>query len=149
MSHKAEDTIKKLLTALGVHDFSIVLKEEDGRFVYEVSTKEEGLIGEEGEVLRALNTLLKRIVEKEVDLSYSQSVSIDINGYEKEKQAVLIAQAEELAERVRTHGHEVEMNPMNSYQRMIVHNALKDVSGIRTESRGEGFERRVVICKEE
>lgn len=148
MSHKAKEITTKLLTSLGVHDFSITLTEEENRIVVGVITKEGALIGEEGEVVRALNTLLKRMLERGADADSGRNVTIDINGYERGKQEILIHQVRAIAKRVIENGHEIEMPQMNSYERMIVHGALKDTLGVRTESRGVGVERRVFICPE-
>ena len=70
---------------------------------------------------------------------------VDIEDYRKRREARLEDRARELAQRVAETGNEEELEPMNSYERKLVHDAAADVDGVETVSRGEEPGRYVVI----
>ena len=72
-------------------------------------------------------------------------VIVDVEDYRKRREERLEERARELAERVRETGREEELDPMNSYERKLVHDAVADIDGVETVSRGEEPERYVVI----
>ena len=97
----------------------------------------------------ALNHLMKRIVDKKEDESLP-SFLVDVNDYQKKRIDDIRARAHMLAERARYFKSSVEMDPMSSYERMIVHAEFTEVPDIKTESTGNGRDRRVVLryCEE-
>lgn len=135
---------------MGETDPSIQIAEHNGQTIFNISVTDAAqLIGYRGETLRALNHLVKRIAEekKETPSEVPSGIafSIDVNGYNQKRIAVLEAEAKALAERAKMFKHEIEMSPMNPYERMIVHEALRDTPNVTTESSGEGKFRHVVI----
>lgn len=100
------------------------------------------LVGNQGDRLRALNTLVRMIAEKK---GYTERFTIDVNNYQHDAVLKLQETAKGLAERARTLKYDVELNPMRAFDRMIVHAALSNEPHIKTESIGEGRERRIVI----
>lgn len=136
-------TIIALLEAMGVSSPSVSVLTDDFGTVYMVETKESDLlIGNRGETLLSLNHLVKRMIEKEEGV---ENFSVDVNGYQKERNEELRARARVYAERAKTFQSDVEMDPMSSYERMMVHAALSGEGHIKTESVGVGRDRRVVI----
>lgn len=141
---KIQSTIEEMLDCLRVKVDSVDVEESDLHPIFLVrSPDSRALIGSGGENLRALNYLVKKIVEKNIEGNYK--FLIDVNGYHSKKINELKMQAKILAERARTFRHDVELSPMNAYERMIVHSLLADDTELRTESEGEGKFRRVVI----
>jgi spoIIIJ-associated protein len=100
------------------------------------------LIGSQGDRLRALNTLVRMIAEKR---GVTERFTVDINNYQHDAVVQLQNTAKTLAERARTLKYDVELNPMRPFERMIVHAALSTEPHIKTESIGEGRDRRIVI----
>ena len=144
------DIIKKritdTLTQLGVAFDAVEVTESPlgGKQTFVIKTPESGiLIGESGETLAALSHLLKRMVQQETKEEIN--FSIDINDYQAHKIDELKTKAHILANRARDMKIAVEMEPMSSYERLIVHDALAGEADISTESTGEGRSRRVVI----
>lgn len=113
--------------------------------VFVIRTSDSGLlIGPNGENLRAFNVVIRRIAERQ--LGAEQAIfMVDVNGYYSRKVREIKQQAKLLADRARVFKSDIEMSPMNSYERMIVHSLLADDSEVFTESRGEGRLRRVFI----
>lgn len=112
---------------------------------FEVRTPDSAiLIGERGARLLALNHLVKRIAERELKDEELQFF-IDVNDYQKKRIDDIRTKAHMLAERARYFKSSVEMDPMSSYERMIIHAQFTEVSDITTESLGQGKDRRVVL----
>jgi len=104
---------------------------------------EEILLEHGGEVLKAFEHLALRALRLEP--AYHEKIHIDCGGYRALRFEELRMTARVAAERVQTSRQPFRLNPMSSRERRIVHLALKDVAGIRTESVGVGEERQVVI----
>ena len=103
----------------------------------------EILLEHGGEVLKAFEHLALRALRLEP--AYHEKIHIDCGGYRALRFEELRMTARVAAERVQTSRQPFRLNPMSSRERRIVHLALKDVAGIRTESVGVGEERQVVI----
>lgn len=140
-------TLRTLLGHLSVPVTDVVIAHDDQmdsvRFV--ITTPDSAiLIGENGERLLALNHLMKRIVERE-KVEGHFSFMIDVNDYQKKRIDDIRSKAHMLAERARYFKSSVEMDPMSSYERMIVHAQFTRVPDIMTESIGKGPDRKVVL----
>ena len=139
-----ENTIKEILDRLNFF-YELEFQEGGEGSWFLIKTDDAPfLIGEKGQNLSALNYLVKKISEKKFSTNFPQ-FSIDVNDYHKKKIEEIKDLARMQAQRVRYFKKEVEMRPMNSYDRRIVHALLQEYPDISTESRGEGLERRVVI----
>jgi len=103
----------------------------------------EILLEHGGEVLKAFEHLALRALRLEP--AYHEKIHIDCGGYRALRFEELRMTARVAAERVQSSRQPFRLNPMSSRERRIVHLALKDVAGIRTESVGVGEERQVVI----
>ena len=111
---------------------------------YQVSGGDSSqLIGKRGQTLEAIQYLLEKIVNK--DLETRVRIQVDIEGYLKNKKKNLIKLAEKLANKAKKTGKPVTMGQMNAYDRRIVHLSLKNNNGVRTQSRGDGFYRKLII----
>lgn len=146
MNDQAVETIEEVLKSLGVTVESIEKVETElGHPCYMIKTPESGvLIGHKGEHINALTHIVRRIISKKSG-DEEQKFSLDVNNYragviEQLKQRVTI-----LAERARSFKTNVELEPMSSYERMIVHSVFGDTPDITTESAGFGRDRHVVI----
>ena len=141
------EVLRTTLGFLGVAFTDITVEEDEKtqsvRFV--IHTPESAiLIGEHGARLLALNHLVKRIVEhggNDEELSFF----IDVNDFHKKHIEDIRSKAKMLAERARYFKSSVEMDPMSSYELMIVNSEFTEVLDIKTESAGMGKERRVIL----
>jgi len=103
----------------------------------------EILLERSAEVLKAFEHLAFRALRLEP--AFHEKIHIDCGGYRALRFEELRMTARVAAERVQTSRQPFRLNPMSSRERRIVHLALKDMNGIRTESVGVGEERQVVI----
>ena len=101
------------------------------------------LIGHRGETLRAIEYLLNQMVKAHD--GDSPRVMVDVAGYKEARRHSLEELARETAERVKASGEEEELKPMNPADRRVVHMTLREIEGVESESRGDGFDRRIVV----
>ncbi|KKU26573.1 MAG: Jag protein [Candidatus Magasanikbacteria bacterium GW2011_GWA2_46_17] len=127
-------TVEKVDSADSKHDRFMIRTEESAL-----------LIGSKGENLGALNYIVKRIVSKTLPPESEAKFFIDVNEYHEKALESVKAKAKIMSERARSFKSDVELEPMSSYERMLIHSFLEGAPDIKTESRGEGATRRVVI----
>ena len=130
-------TPKELLdTMLGYLGFVVQIEEtrsEGGNLTLQIYTEEsQRLIGRDGETLEAIQFLLNRLIQsKNRD---AEKVIVDCEMYRSMREDKIVHRVRELAERVRISGRSLQLEPMNSYERRIVHNAFKDDPEVATWS---------------
>jgi spoIIIJ-associated protein len=138
--------IEEILNNLGVK-YDAVEEAEDPitqKKLFIIKSPESGLlIGDRGDTFQALSHLIRRIASK--DLEEMADFAIDVNDYRSSMINNLKLKAGMLANRARDMKTDVEMEPMSSYERLIIHGTLSGQPNIKTESIGEGKERRLVI----
>lgn len=136
--------LETLLARAGFPTHTIEVETIAGQIVFQIKTKEpKAFIGPRGETLQALDYLVKKMAEKSgiTDTHFL----VDVDGYRSKKIVDLEQKALMMAGRATSFKYDVELTPMSAYERLIVHFALSAVPNIKTESRGEGRDRRVVI----
>lgn len=152
-------TIEEILSLLDVsYELTVVNDESTGTICFNIKTGDpQILIGRDGAHLTALSHIIKRIADKAnlpATLRPAQaggntkeqtSFVVDVNNYQGKKTEELKNKAAMLAERARYFKSDVEMSPMTPYERMIIHSIFTNTKDIKTESMGEGKNRRVVI----
>lgn len=130
-------TPKELLdTILGYLGFVVQIeeqKDEAGNLVLQIYTEESRrLIGRDGETLSAIQFLLNRLLQaRDKD---APKIVVDVEHYRSMREDRIIERVRVLAERVRITGRSLQLEPMNSYERRIVHNAFKDDPEVATWS---------------
>lgn len=135
--------IEQLIETMGFSSNSIDFDINDrGTKVFKLVTEQKELIGKDGETLKALNHLLKRFVEKQGETFH---VMFDINGHQEKKVDKIKAIAYMMAERSKFFKSSVELEPMNAFERHVVHEYIQTRDELETESIGFGRERRVII----
>jgi len=141
---KIKGLTTKLLSLLGEEGAQVKVREEEGRVVVEIESKEPGfLIGFRGKNLSALQLVLNLMVNAgEPDW---QPVVVDVNHYRQEREEKLKRMAEQAALQVKTSGGRVALPPMSSFERRLIHLFLSKDPQVGTVSEGEGEERRVVV----
>lgn len=142
------DGIKQLIADLLRHMRiacdAIETAEADGRERFSVRTPDSHLlIGAKGAHLLAFNHVVKKMAAAKGERE--KSFFIDVNGYQEAANETIKNVARVMGERARSFRTNVELEPMSSYERMVVHSFLQDAQDLKTESVGEGERRRVVI----
>jgi spoIIIJ-associated protein len=104
------------------------------------------IIGKKGNVLDAIQYLTARVAVRPGDAR--RHVIVDAEGYRARHEDQLAQMARRLAQRVAAEGKVITFDPMSARERRIVHMALRDIKGVRTESMGQEPQRRVQIIPE-
>jgi spoIIIJ-associated protein len=139
-----KNIISSLFSSLGETPEDVSVTSGHRTVVAVKTPNSKALIGPQGEHLRALNTIARRLVESKHG-EEAASFLIDINGYFEEKMEGVRANARMLAQRARLFKHDVEMEPMSPYERLVVHELFSEDPEIQTESQGEGKFRHIVL----
>ncbi len=146
MSISPKATLEQMLQHLGF-DATVEEKQiEDGLFL-DVRTEESGrLIGRQGQTLADLQYILNRILfQQEVG---APRITVDVGGYRAQAEEALVKKAQEGAEKVRRWGDVVELEPMNAFERRIIHHTLRDDPGVETYSvEVEGTTKKAVLLR--
>ena len=140
----AVDYLKEVITLMGVSDvtFSAVQKGE-ATIIRLDGEKLGALIGRRGETMESLSYLAS-LVANRLEGDYIK-LGLDVAGYRDKRESDLTALAQRIGAKVRKTGRSFAMEPMNPYERRIIHSAISKMEGVRSESKGEGRDRRVVI----
>lgn len=142
-----KEIVEGILTKMSVDIESI--EEQDNGFntTFQVHTPDAAmLIGNRGETLEALSYIIRRMVQQELEGTEQKAVFIvDVNNYQTKKLDEFRKSIKTSADRVRLFKEPVELSPMTSYERMIVHATFTDDDDIKTESEGDGKFRHIVL----
>ena len=138
-----EEFIKK--TGFDYSNLSVGLDSDAGSYWVSMTSKDtHSIIGKDGEMIQSINHLLKRMVESKYK-DNSPRVLLDINNYHKERIDKIKTVAHMMSERARFFKSRIELEPMNAFERRIVHDYVGGHSDLASESSGVGKNRRVVI----
>ncbi len=141
---KAQAFLQEITRLMGVDVSVHVRTDEEGAIRVNMQGDVLGiLIGRRGETLDALQYLTSLQVNKGEE-DYTR-VTLDSEGYRAKREEALIRLANRMANRAKKTGRRVSMEPMNPYERRILHSALQNTEGISTHSEGEEPNRHVVI----
>jgi spoIIIJ-associated protein len=145
IEQKIGEIVGELISKMGFQsEVEVERKEEDGIIVCNVKTEESNfLIGQYGINLQSLQHIARVLVRKKIKEKIN--FILDVNFYRQEKDDSIIKVAHNFMEQAIAEKRAVVMRPMTAYERRIVHLELSKNDQIKTESIGEGEDRRVVI----
>src|SRR4051794_20894481 len=145
---RALDFVRMLVGKMTM-DAEVILAPDDGEggedeIRLEIEGPDAGrIIGKRGMVLEAIQYLTTRVAHRPGEPR--KHIAVDAEGYRARHEDQLGQMARKLAQRVATEGKVITFDPMSARDRRVVHMAIKDMTGVRTESNGEGPDRRVQI----
>ena len=139
-------TLERMLDTLGFKATVEEHKMEEG-VLLDVITDDSGrLIGRQGQTLADLQYLTNRMLFQQ-DPTVPK-VLVDVSGYRAQAREALVKRAQDAAEKVRRWGDVVELEPLNAFDRRIIHQALKDSPGIETHSvEVEGTDKKAILLR--
>lgn len=141
--HPAKDFLTQITKEMGI-DVNIKVSTNADCVYVDIDGPDSGtVIGKRGQTLDAVQYLTSLVVNKG-ESGYIRVV-IDAEGYRQKREIALEKLALRLAEKAKRSGKSVRLEPMNPYERKVIHTALQKVSGVTTKSEGEEPYRRVVI----
>ena len=140
----AVDYLREVITLMGVENVSFSAVQKGEATIIRLDGEKMGaLIGRRGETMESLSYLAS-LVANRLEGDYIK-LGLDVAGYRDKRESDLTALAQRIGTKVRKTGRSFAMEPMNPYERRIIHSAISKMEGVRSESKGEGRDRRVVI----
>lgn len=144
----AANYIKNVFEKMGCTDIEIEVSNiENGAHLEIKGEGVESCIGRHGEVLDSLQYLASLVCNK-IDREYFR-ISTDINGFRAKRKTQLESLAKRLAEKAKRTGRSVALEPMNPYERRIIHSVVSEIEGVTSHSKGEEPYRKVIISSTE
>ncbi len=152
MKDDAKRILEEMLEKMCIDDFEVSVSDlEDGGTKISIDNLSDRdtalLIGRQGDNLHALQFLLRTLVRemKELENREERGIALDVMNYKRRQMDNLTILAKRMAQDAKDQDREIEMRPMNAFERRVVHMALKDDGFVETESMGIDPERRVLI----
>ena len=142
---KTAEYIKSIVLSLGMEECNITEKSNDEEISFELDCGDDYgiIIGKRGETLDAIQ-YLARMVANKGNSSYKR-VSINVGNYRAKREETLKALARKTAIKAVRQSRNISLEPMNSYERRIIHTAVQEIEGATSHSVGSDLDRRVVI----
>ncbi|MCL2813591.1 MAG: protein jag [Oscillospiraceae bacterium] len=156
----AVEFLEKMIGYMKVSAVPKIISETDSELKIDIVGEGLGaLIGYHGEILDSLQYLTYLAVnkddgeEEETEGAENKKagvvkISVDIENYRQKREETLRSLAKKMAERVKKYGRPVTLEPMNPYERRVIHAVIQDMEGVGTHSIGQENNRRIIISKE-
>ena len=140
----AKSFLETVAADMGLEGFTVTPVQKDETLILKVEGENLGiLIGRRGDTMEALS-YLTGLVANRLGGDY-QKVALDVAGYRSKRENDLAALARRVGNKVAKSGRPFTMEPMNPYERRIIHSVIGKMEGVTSESTGEGDDRRVVV----
>ncbi len=140
----AVEYLQEVIAKMGVENVTFSAVQKGEATIIRLDGEHLGaLIGRRGETMESLSYLAS-LVANRLEGDYIK-LGLDVAGYRDKRESDLTALAQRIGAKVRRTGRSFAMEPMNPYERRIIHSAISKMEGVRSESKGEGRDRRVVI----
>ena len=145
--YDVKEYVKEFLLDLAKHmniSFNTEVNEKDGVISAIIITDDSAaLIGKEGKTLNSIQTILRQSIRNFGN--FDIKVNLDISGYKLKREKNIEREVRKIAKEVLKTKIEAKLDPMNSYERRIVHTIISSYDGLATQSEGEAPNRYVVI----
>lgn len=143
----AAEYLKAVLREMGLSDVQVEISREEAGAALSLSGEDIGfVIGHRGETLDSLQYLAS-LVANHVEESYYR-ITLDVGNYREKRKETLEALGKRMALRAVKYGRNSSLEPMNPYERRIIHTAVQTVEGAKSWSEGTDMNRHVVIGPE-
>ena len=140
----AVEYLQEVIAKMGVENVTFSAVQKGEATIIRLDGEHLGaLIGRRGETMESLSYLAS-LVANRLEGDYIK-LGLDVAGYRDKRESDLTALAQRIGAKVRKSGRSFAMEPLNPYERRIIHSAISKMEGVRSESKGEGRDRRVVI----
>ena len=141
----SKELIKEITHLMGIEVNMETIRKTDQINIILHSENNNLLIGKNGKTLKALQYILKQSLLNKTNMTIN--INVDVENYKENRKKHIERLAKKLAKEVLKTNEEIKMTSMNSYERRLVHEVLKNFKNIKTESEGEEPNRSVVIKK--
>ncbi len=144
---RAKEFLSGLLALMNVNAECKLVSDDDGIVLDINADRSQNIIGYRGETLDAIQTITGAVANK--GKSEYRRVAVDCQQYREKREETLKSLALKLADKAMRNGRKLILEPMSPYERRVIHSALADHTGVKTESEGKEPNRYVVIIPNE
>ena len=149
MEEKVSEMLENILGLLGLEGSFEIEEKEEGVFI-SIDADDPGiLIGRNGETLASLQLILNLITSRQMPGENLKRIVVDVSSWRKSKEEELAHKTLDWAQKVLETKQEMELPPMPAWQRRIIHMTVEETEGVKSESIGEGSERRLGISPDD
>lgn len=146
--HKIKVFLQTVLEKMGLNSCVVEMSEQDDALALNITGEDASVaIGYRGETLDALQYLCSLLLNGKND--GFRRVTLDAEGYRSKREKTLQRLASNLEQKVKRTGREEKLEPMNPYERRVIHTALQHSKYVTTQSEGQGAQRHVVVSPKE
>ena len=148
----AAEYLKAVLKGMGVAELSIeAFRTQEDEIIFELDCGDDYgvVIGRRGDTLDSIQYLTRLVANKQKQESEYLRITINVGNYREKRKTTLRELAKKNSEKVLKYGRNVTFEPMNPYERRIIHTAVQEIEGVTSYSVGADAGRRVVIALEE
>lgn len=144
----AVDYLKEVLGGMGVSDISVeAYRTQENEIIFDLDCGDDYgiVIGRRGETLDSIQYLTRLVANKHKTENEYLRISINVGSYREKRKTALRELARKNSQKVLKYGRNVTFEPMNPYERRIIHTAVQEIEGVTSHSVGTDSNRRVVI----
>lgn len=143
--------LKAIIEGMGISEYTVDRTEDGKDIIYNINCEEDYgiLIGRRGETLDAIQYLVRLASKKSGEEADGARISVNVGNYREKRSENLRALAAKHAKTVLKYGRNIALEPMNPYERRIIHTAIQEIEGVTSHSVGYDSERKVIISLEE
>lgn len=145
---KAYDYLKTVVEGVGLKNAEISLSKTEKEYFFTIQSEDDYalLIGRRGETLDAIQYLVRLAANHGKEEGAFAKISVNVGNYRQKRESTLKEIAKKNGKRVRKYGRNVTLDPMNPFERRIIHTAIAEMEGLQSYSVGSDADRRVVIA---
>ena len=147
---KAYEYLLTIIKGIGVEGTTVEISRRDKDYFFSITSEEDYslLIGRRGETLDSIQYLVRLVANKAKGDDFMK-VSINVGNYREKREAALKEIARRTAGRVKKYGRNVALDPMNPFERRIIHTEIVKIPGVTSYSVGSDADRKVIVSLEE
>lgn len=145
---KAYNYLKTIVNGIGITQANIDIFKAEKEFFFEISSEEDYsiLIGRRGETLDSIQYLVRLVANRGKDEDEFSKISVNIGNYRQKREITLKEIARKTAGKVKKYGRSIALDPMNPFERRIIHTEIAEIEDVVSYSVGSDAERKVVIA---
>lgn len=145
---KAYNYLDSIIKGIGINQANIEIFKADKEFFFEISSEEDYsiLIGRRGETLDSIQYLVRLVANRGKEENEFSKISVNIGNYRQKREVTLKEIARKTAGKVKKYGRSVALDPMNPFERRIIHTEIAEIEDVVSYSVGADSERKVIIA---
>ena len=148
---KAYDYLGTLIAGIGITGTTVEILKSEKEYFFQINCEEDYslLIGRRGETLDSIQYLARLVANKTKNDAEFSKLSINVGNYREKRETTLKDIARRTASKVKKYGRNIALDPMNPYERRIIHTEVAKIPDVTSYSVGADADRKVIIALEE